>query len=401
MRGLTTAGLAARNIRNKSARSFGMTMLTAMLCFVLFTGSFLILSLKKGIYSLSDRLGADIIVVPEGYDGKITGAILRGEPNSFFFSREVEKRVAGIKGVEQVSSQLFLASLSASCCSYPLQIIGVDTDTDFVVSPWLSRQIALPLGEGEVIVGHNVEGDYHSHIKFFNRDFMIKGRLVKTGMGFDNSVFMSMEETRKLAVEFEKLLEHPAAGQEDLISSVMVRIAPGESSEEVKKRIDEEFGKEAVYPLISKQMLSEVSGNFKNLLLYVYALIALLWVLALFILAVIYAVSLRERKREFATLRILGATKKKLIAIVSAEVLMINAAGAASGTALGAAVSLLFAPAMAESLKMPFLEPGIKELLGIFLLTLVLGILLGPLSSLAALLKMNKQEPALLLREND
>lgn len=401
MRGLTTAGLAARNIRNKSARSFGMTMLTAMLCFVLFTGSFLILSLKKGIYSLSDRLGADIIVVPEGYDGKITGAILRGEPNSFFFSREVEKRVAGIKGVEQVSSQLFLASLSASCCSYPLQIIGVDTDTDFVVSPWLSRQIALPLGEGEVIVGHNVEGDYHSHIKFFNRDFMIKGRLVKTGMGFDNSVFMSMEETRKLAVEFEKLLEHPAAGQEDLISSVMVRIAPGESSEEVKKRIDEEFGKEAVYPLISKQMLSEVSGNFKNLLLYVYALIALLWVLALFILAVIYAVSLRERKREFATLRILGATKKKLIAIVSAEVLMINAAGAAAGTALGAAVSLLFAPAMAESLKMPFLEPGIKELLGIFLLTLVLGILLGPLSSLAALLKMNKQEPALLLREND
>ena len=208
---LDTLGLAKRNIKNKASRSYPMILLTTILCFVIFLSSFLIISLKNGISSLSNRMGADIIVVPEGYDSKITGAILRGEPNSFFFDKSVAERVSKIDGVEKVSPQLYLATLSAGCCSFPIQIIGVDLKNDFTVGAWLTSRIGNKLDDNEVIAGYNIQGNHESEVKFFNQGFKIKAKLDKTGMGFDETVFMSMEQTRKLAKEYEKVLELPIA----------------------------------------------------------------------------------------------------------------------------------------------------------------------------------------------
>ncbi len=200
---LDTLGLAKKNIKNKASRAYPMILLTTILCFVIFLSSFLIISLKNGISSLANRMGADIIVVPEGYDSKITGAILRGEPNSFFFDKSVAERVSKIEGVEKVSPQLYLATLSAGCCSFPIQIIGVDLKDDFIVGAWLTSRIDNKLADNEVIAGYNIQGNHNSEVKFFNQGFKIKAKLDKTGMGFDESVFMSMEQTRKLAKEYE------------------------------------------------------------------------------------------------------------------------------------------------------------------------------------------------------
>ncbi len=393
--------IAQRNIKYKPGRAYGLMTLTGILCFVLFVSSFLIFSLKNGIRSLSGRMGADLIVVPEGYDSKITGAILRGEPNSFFFDKSVADRVRQLDGVAEASPQLFLATLSAGCCSYPLQIIGVDFDSDFSVVPWLSGQVELPLPEGGIIVGASVEGTYNEEVRFFGRPFRIKGRLAKTGMGFDTSVFMGMEETRALAAEFEKLLGNPAAEDENLISSVMVRVSQGTDPRAVQAAISQEFRGEGVYPLVSKQMMTEVSGNLNSLLTYIYILIALLWLLAFLVLLLVHSVSIRERRREFATLRVLGATRKKLKEICLSELLLINGGGALSGAVLGAAVALLFGPAFSKALKMPFLEPHAGMLALLFLMTVLAGTLLGPLSALHALREMDRRELALLTREND
>ena len=179
---LNSREIAKKNIENKPVRNYSLMALTGFLCFVLFLSTFLIYSVKNGLYSLSNRMGADIIVVPEGYDSKISGAILRGEPNSFFFERSIFERLQKIEGIEKATPQQYLATLSAGCCSYPIQVIGFDSDTDFLVKPWLEQQVKLPLKQQEVVVGHDVVGDIHSNVKFFNQEFKIKGRLAKTGM---------------------------------------------------------------------------------------------------------------------------------------------------------------------------------------------------------------------------
>lgn len=400
-RELSSFEIAKNNIKNKPARALLLTALTAILCFILFLSSFLIYSLKNGMSSLANRIGADILVVPEGHDAKITGAILRGEPNTFFFERSVWERIKKIEGVRQATPQLYLATLSASCCSFPIQVIGYDEDSDFVVKPWLQKQVKQPLKKGEVIVGANVVGDVHSEVRFFNQGFKIKGRLAKTGMGFDNSVFMSFDEVLRLAKEYNKILEIPQENQENLISSVMIKTDKKFEAKAVKAAIEKEFQGEKIYSLLSKNMMNEIGKQADHMSGFIYILIALVWILVFAVFALVYSVSIKERKREIATLRIIGATRKKVRNVILLEVLTINFRGAIIGTVLSLAVSVLFARAFSESLQMPFLEPDYLILAVLFIAVSAIGIFIGPLSVIFSLVKMLKREIALVLREND
>lgn len=393
--------IAFKNIQNKAARSTSLIILTAILTFILFLSSFLIFSLKNGMNSLSDRMGADLIVVPEGYDTKIEGAILRGEPNTFFFDQEVAERIKGLKGVKMSTPQLFIASLSASCCSFPIQVIGIDEETDFLVKPWLETQAKLPLADGSALIGYNVVGDENGDVKFFNQHFAVEANLAKTGMGFDNSVFLSFKEARRLAKEYEKVLEIEDKYSDNMISCVMIKVEDGVDPVEVQNEIRREFLGEKVYPLLAQSILSEVSNSAKYMTKYVYVLIALVWILVFVVLALVYSMIIRERKRELATLRILGATKKHLKDIVLWEIITINLSGSLIGSVLGLAVSILFGRWFSQSFNMPFLSPSPAVFAIIFASVLAIGTLMGPISSLVSIKKMNEEELGLLLKQND
>lgn len=401
MKGLTSPEIAKKNIKNKPVRAFLLSALTAILCFILFLSSFLIYSLKNGMSSLSDRIGADIIVVPEGYDSNITGAILRGEPNTFFFEKEVWERIKGIDGVKQATPQLYLATLSAGCCSFPIQVIGYDEASDFLVKPWLQSQVSFPLGKSEVIVGANIVGDVHSQVKFFNQEFKIKGRLAKTGMGFDNTVFMSFDEVIRLAKEYHKILDLPKENQENLISSVMIKTDKAFDTKAVKAAIDKEFKGEGVYSLLSKSMMNEIGKHADTMLSFIYVLMVLVWLLVFAVFTLVYSISIRERKREIASLRIIGATRKKVKGIILLEVFLINLRGVIIGSVLSLATSLLFSRAFSQAVKMPFLEPDYVLLGILFLLVSAIGLFIGPVSLMFSLGKILNKEIALVLREND
>lgn len=393
--------IAFKNIQNKSVRSASLIILTAILTLVLFLSSFLILSLRNGMHSLANRMGADIIVVPEGYDSKIRGAILRGEPNTFFLDKSVVEKIRKIEGVEIATPQLFIATLSAGCCSFPIQVIGFDSDTDFVVKPWLATQAKLPLEKGEVLVGHNIVGDMHEHVKFFNQEFIIRGRLAKTGMGFDNTVFVNFEEARRLAKEYEKVLKLEDKDHENMISCVMIKVDNSVDPVEIQNNIRNEFAGQGVYPLLSQSMMNEVSTSTQDMIKYVYILIALVWLLVFLVLTLVYSITIKERKREFATLRILGASKKHLRRIILSEIFTINISGAACGSVLGLIISILFGTWFSQSFKMPFLAPNVLTLAIIFIAVFAIGTIMGPLSSLISIKKMNAEELGLLLRQND
>lgn len=402
---MTIRTLALRNIKNKPHRTYAMAALTAVICVVLFLSSFVILSLKNGVSSLSNRMGADMIIVPEGYDTKITSAILRGEPNSFFLNASVLERIRRIPGVEIATPQFFIATLSAGCCSFPIQVIGVDLQTDFVVIPWLKSQVDFPIAKGDVLVGHNIVGNYNEEVKFFGKSFRVAGRLAETGMGFDNSVFMPLEDARNLAGEFKKILNFADLDVASSYSSIMLKVRQGYDVRAVRDSIREEFKDEPrdsrVYALISKQMMTEVSANMNGMIGYLYAQMALVWLMAFGVLTLVYSFSMKERKKEIATLRVIGAQIRSIKTVLFTEVLIINAVGAAVGTVFGLILARLFGTAISISIGLPFLIPNFVVVLIIASITFAMGTILGPLSSYFAIRNMLKTEAQLLLREND
>ncbi|WP_249417307.1 hypothetical protein [Treponema phagedenis] len=71
------------------------------------------------------------------------------------------------------------------------------------------------------------------------------------------------------------------------------------------------------------------------------------------------------------------------------------------GVSLGFVLVLLFNQALIESLKLPFLSPGIFWTLGMFFLVILAAAASGPLASLKTIYHINKKDPAIAVRENE
>ena len=68
LRSLSFKNLAANNLIQNSRRTFALASLVGVCAAVLF-GSFIIASsLKSGLSGMKERVGADLMIVPEGYE---------------------------------------------------------------------------------------------------------------------------------------------------------------------------------------------------------------------------------------------------------------------------------------------------------------------------------------------
>ena len=163
---LSVRTLAIKNLQRSPFRTFSMASLVALCSAVLF-GSFLLASsLRNGISGMKERIGADLMIVPNGYEQTLESVLLSGEPNYFYMDKGIETIVRGIDGVKEVTSQFYLTSLSESCCDFPVQIIGFDPESDFLIKPWIQKYNA----DGDnLFAGSNVNVEKNT-VSFFSKN---------------------------------------------------------------------------------------------------------------------------------------------------------------------------------------------------------------------------------------
>ncbi|MDO4772639.1 MAG: ABC transporter permease [Bacillota bacterium] len=391
--------LAMENIRRKPVRSFVLILFILLFTFVLVLGSLVSRSLSSGIESLSNRLGADVMVVPAGYETGIDSVLLTGKPSEFYLPAGAIETLKTMEGIKNISPQTYIATLSSSCCSAPLQIIGIDYESDFIIKPWLKESLQTDLAFGQIIVGSNVNGEPGESLSFFGKPYKVVGALEKTGMGFDNTVFMTAQTAASLAKEAERKKKHPLSEDGSLISIVMLKLEPGYDSVEFANRITERFSDQGLFGMYSKKFVNTVSSNLSVVSSYIKLIIVAMWMLSVAVISLVFAMIFNERKKEMAILRVLGASKKKLASIILAEATILSAFASALGTAIALIVLLAGKPAIAERLQIPFLLPSIGTMSLIVLSCFLLGLIVGPLSSLFAVRKVNRYDIYSSLRE--
>lgn len=132
-------GIIGKNIRHRPLRNGILILAFAFIAASIFSGQYLLHGASESIEIGVSRMGADLIVVPERYRMEAMNIILRGEPSTFFFDASVIDKVASVEGVERVAPNLYIASLDASCCDVPVQLIAIDPERDFTLKPWLAE----------------------------------------------------------------------------------------------------------------------------------------------------------------------------------------------------------------------------------------------------------------------
>lgn len=397
---LTTLQIALKNLGGKPWGTFALVTFIGILAFALFGGSVLSNSLNNGINSLEARLGADIAVIPPGHESEYEGIIISGAPVKFYFDRDMERRISGIDGVARCTSQFFLASLSASCCSEEVQIIGIDYDTDFVIKPWISQVYGSRIGDGELIVGDAITVENEKTLTFFDHEMKVAARLAKTASGMDNSVYVNMNTMRILVEAARK--KGIIADDLDIgnaVSAVLVKVPPDYDIETVYDNI--RWDAPGVGIVKSQSLIASIAGNLNIVSGMIRSVAAVLGILAMLILVILFSVFTLVRKKEFAVMRIVGATRGRLAGIVLFEALTVSLYGAVSGIILSALTVLPFSSYWGLKMGLPFLMPGIGELIKLSAIALIMSAAAGSVSVAYSAYKVSRAETYATMREGE
>lgn len=396
---LSTRRIASANLAQKPFRSLSLALVVAIFAFMLFAGSMISANLQSGISSLSARMGADLLVVPQGLGKKMESVLLRAEPSTFYIDESVLDIVKDIPTVAQASGQLFISSLDAQCCTVKVQLIGIDQSTDFVVEPWLRKAVDRPLTGNEVIVGDYIFGEIGSEIMFYNQKFTIVGRLEPSGMGFDSSVFMSMEAARRIAH-----LASPDMGNkvDKAYSSILVRVKPGVDPISISDEVLDRMGLKAnVNFVFASNMMSDTSAKLQNIVTVMYSAAAGVWLVAALVMFVVFFFAFNERQKEFATLRALGASKSKVIGIVMTESFLMSLAGTVVGMLFGWLFLEVFSVSIAKAIGLPYLSPATGAFWGTVVTSAVAGLVTCPLATLPTAWRIGRKDIYTSLREGE
>ncbi len=347
-----------------------------------------------------DRLGADIVVVPQGSETTAETALLMGQPASIWMPASTQQKVAAVPGVAQTSPQLYLSTLNnAACCSVSnMFLIAYDPTTDFTIQPWLKQKIGTGLRLGQAVGGHFVftpAGE--SNIKLYGYFVTLVANIEETGTGLDQSMFLTFETAQEMARMSYTQAEKPLLIPEDSISAVMVKVTPGSDPKDVAVKIIQQVS--GVTPITSSNLFQSYRRQMSGLLNILLLVLAFTWILATVLISLVFTMAANERKRELGVLRALGATRTFVMKSLLAEAGMLALGGSLSGIALAAFTIGLFRTLIINTLGVPFLFPSLAPLLGQIGIGLAAALVCVLLAALIPAIRVSRQDPAVAMRE--
>ncbi|MHB0916020.1 MAG: ABC transporter permease [Thermoleophilia bacterium] len=392
--------LAAQNLRRKPFRSFVTIAIVALAAGTLFSATLLIGSVHQSLEVGMERLGADLLVMPEGSAESGESALITGAPTSFYMDSAIYDQVKAVPDVEAASPQIFIESMiSSQCCTGHVQIIGYDPESDFVVGPWLEDNLNRPLESREVVIGSLILANKGESVYFFGTDFAVAGVLDSTGMGADESVFMSMDAAYEMAQNSRENSETILDIQPGQISSVLVKVKPGTTVEQVAQRI--KISVPGTMVITANDLSQSVSDRLSGFLRGFFVLDAIVWVMSLLTIAAIFSMIVNERQREIGLLRAMGGSRRFVFRLMLTEALMMTAVGGIAGILIGGAGLFIFKAIITASLGVPYLWPPLWYFAMLMAGTLALSIVTGALASLYPAISSSRLEPYAAIRQGE
>lgn len=397
---MTLLHLSIKDISRNAFRSWTV-FLCAMLVAGLALGTLLIIRGAQDSLQLAlGRLGADLIVVPEGSETKVETALLMGTPVEVWMPETKAAEIAAVDEVERTSAQIYLASLTdAACCSVSsMFMVAFDPATDFTIQPWLEENLGGGLELGEVVGGTYVfvpEGE--QNIKLYNYLLTLKANLEPTGTNLDQSMFLTLETAKDMARMSAERAEEPLVIPEDQVSAVLVKVADGADPDKVAVEILRQVP--GVTPIASPKMFSTYRDQMNAALSGMVLVLALTLGLSLVFIALVFSMATHERRREIGVLRALGATRSAVVRSLLIQAVLLTTAGAITGALTAAALIYLFRELIMSQAGFPFLFPSLPSLLAFVGAGLTIALVGVTLAVLLPAIRVSRQDPAVAMRE--
>lgn len=395
--------LIFRNLIRRPVRSTALLLLAAVLSMAICAGTCVVQSLENGFASMRNRMGADIMVVPyaalsrKNFDNEI----LLGNTGNYYMPMENAEEISGMEGVKNLSVQYYLTSVETDVCDTPVHLTAYDPQTDFTVVPWILQKDSGTIDPFDVVAGSSIRAEVGDVLTIFNTEVTVAAKLDRSDTDYDSTLFADMETIRALvqASGDEALISGMQTDDGGTVSTILVDVADGYDIESVKNDINIHIKK--IRALQSKNVLTGISSGMNGVSGTAKILMAAVWVIAMGVMAAAFIMMTGERRREFAVLRVLGASGKKLTAIVLGEGITLSGAGAAAGAAAGVILILVCSGWMEKQLNLPFLLPGAGSIVLDAVLALCVTTLTGAAAASLAARRISRQDTGMIIRSEE
>ncbi len=394
---------ALKNLRHKPLRACILGLIVLFLTLTLFIGGFVINSLQSGLSGYQERLGADIIVTPSSAQGHgtVDNVLLQGITGNYYLPAKSLDKLAEIEGIETMSSQFYLTSAKASCCSVRVQIIGFDPETDFSIQPWIAESVSQSIEDGDILIGSEVSMPADGKIKFYGKNYHVAAQLAKTGTGLDNAVYANMNTIVQMAQDASVGEEREAFRNIDIkktASAILIKVKSGYDIQSVADDINIYIPKVKATP--SQSMIATISDVLQGISLIIGLLTGGIWLLSVVIMIAVFVMLSHERKKEFAVMRVIGATRSMMLKIMGSEAGIVSIIGSLIGVLLSYILAFPVSEMIRSNLSMPVTMPDVGTLLWITAGAVLIPAAAGVITALISAVRITKSETGLLLRED-
>jgi putative ABC transport system permease protein len=339
---LTLTPFAIKNIKRKPLRTGILMFAIALLASALVFSLSFVQRVNGSIKKSSERLGADVLVVPTNARGAAEEILLENRIKTFYMKRSILDRVRALPGVDKATEQVYLVTVAGICCSVPeSMVIAFSQDTDFIIKPWLLEKLSRRLGKGEAVAGadsaFNIRlGLVEMDSMLFGNVFRLVGALEKTGTGLDTAVLIGMDNLPAIVASGKVKNLQP-----DDISVIFVKVKPGIDPAQVAAAVEDNIIEADA--MARKDIGKNIITALKDMSRIFTMTIVLAAVMAFFLVWAIFTAIANERAKEVGIMRALGAKERHIFRIFLVEVLVIGIAGSIVGIAAGTGLSALFA----------------------------------------------------------
>lgn len=393
--------IAFRNLRYQSFKTLVLFFLVFTMTIALCSSKLLIASMETGMQKTYEKLGADLIVVPDKYVDTVQNALFAGKACTVNFSKEWVERVQEIEGIETVSYQLFLATLSSGCCDGENQLIAIDPETDFVVKAWLEQEGKTSLQNGEIIVGSALGKEEGETVRYFGREFLIKAVLEETGMGYDNSAFITYQDAYSIAADPMYIGTFPFSPDEESVSSILIKVKDGYSLAEVEKSIQTTYRQDEISVYSAGELTGVLAKQFEAYRIYGTWFEWIFVIMAAISIFAIYMVNISQRYREFACMSSIGFTFRQIMLMLFEELAANVLLAGIAGFIVTGGLFALFRLAIRNLVSVPFLLPDFSQIFVIGLYVIVLNMVVSMIAYVYVILRLRNTEIALLVKEEN
>jgi putative ABC transport system permease protein len=387
--------VAVKNLKRKSFRSVVLVISIGLLVSILVFGASFIKSVEASLERASDRLGADVLVVPMGARDYAEEVLLETKVKTFYMDKGIIDEVRKVEGVGDLTYQTYLETILGVCCDIPAaKVVAFDQESDFIVKPWLDKVLGRSLKKGEAILGYGAQEnmgllDVDSSVLFGNK-FKIVGVLEKTGTGLDNAIFVTEENINDIIEKGKSALKK---GE---ISLIFVKVKDGYDPYKVGRKIENAILKVDV--TTRSDIGKDIISNLKDINKVFLMTIVLASVLSIFLTWTIFTAIVNERFREVGIMRAIGAKGSHIVAMFIIEVFMLGLMGSVVGIAFGNYLSITLSRVFAL-LRVMAATMTLTERIEVSLLGLAVGVGICILGALSSIIKIKRLEPLTALKE--